>query len=792
MKTVIALLVAVAVVLPLTAYATEGPWDLWDPCVLPDSHTVSGDVWGTWTAPDTYYVIGEVRVPPESTLVIEPGVTVLFWSYYKFIVDSNATLLAVGTESDSILFSTPFPQNGWHGLRFFHANSNSQLSYCRIEYGKALGSGGDEDGGAIYCYYSNITISNNTITENWADAAGTGGGISCNHSDPTITENVFINNSAYYGAGNYCNQSSPTIGDNAISGNFAGGEGGGIYCYNSSPTISNNTIRRNSAHYGGGIACRHFSSPTITANTISGNSADSCGGILCWNSSPGISNNIISDNSAIDVGGILCYNSSPSIDNNRISTNRAYKFCGGILCWYYSNPTISNNIISGNSADDSSGAGIYCRYYSSPMINNNIISGNSAGYNAGGINCYYYSSPTISDNSITGNSAGKHGGGIRCKSHSSPVITNNIISGNSAALKGGGISCYDESNPTMINNTFSRNSAAYGGGLSSDFSSPIVTNTIFWADSSSSGEIYIEYGSAPEITYCDVQGGWLGQGNIDADPIFVGPYNADFYLRWHSPCIDAGVPDSLDPDGTRSDMGAFYFNQAVLGVIEVYPQNEPIVIPPGGGDLLYDGGVFNFSGGNLTVDIWAYAFVPGFSRPQRIWRYNDIAIPAGDSIIKPNLSESVPGFAPSGDYAFVTYIGDYPASIIDSSCLYFSKDEGGYASSGIDDWRTLKGWLDGDFLSTGSGLPTDYTLTQNYPNPFNARTAISYELPVTRHVKLEVYNLLGEKVATLIDEEQEAGYRSVVWDASKVSSGLYFYKLSAGDFSETKRMMLVK
>jgi len=59
-------------------------------------------------------------------------------------------------------------------------------------------------------------------------------------------------------------------------------------------------------------------------------------------------------------------------------------------------------------------------------------------------------------------------------------------------------------------------------------------------------------------------------------------------------------------------------------------------------------------------------------------------------------------------------------------------------------------------------------------------------------VKLEVYNLLGNKVATLADGEQEAGYKSVTWDASDVSSGIYFYKLSAGDFTETKRMMLVK
>ena len=91
-----------------------------------------------------------------------------------------------------------------------------------------------------------------------------------------------------------------------------------------------------------------------------------------------------------------------------------------------------------------------------------------------------------------------------------------------------------------------------------------------------------------------------------------------------------------------------------------------------------------------------------------------------------------------------------------------------------------------------AALPTVTSLNQNHPNPFNARTIISYQLPVNGHVKLEVYNLSGQKVATLANGKQQAGYRSVTWDASKVSSGLYFYKLTTADFSETRRMMLVK
>jgi len=89
-------------------------------------------------------------------------------------------------------------------------------------------------------------------------------------------------------------------------------------------------------------------------------------------------------------------------------------------------------------------------------------------------------------------------------------------------------------------------------------------------------------------------------------------------------------------------------------------------------------------------------------------------------------------------------------------------------------------------------LPGSYFLVHNYPNPFNASTVIDYQLPVDCYVKLEIYNLFGQKVATLVDSKQQAGYRSSVWDASAASSGIYFYKLTAGDYTETRRMMLVK
>ncbi len=91
-----------------------------------------------------------------------------------------------------------------------------------------------------------------------------------------------------------------------------------------------------------------------------------------------------------------------------------------------------------------------------------------------------------------------------------------------------------------------------------------------------------------------------------------------------------------------------------------------------------------------------------------------------------------------------------------------------------------------------SYLPIEYALKQNYPNPFNPKTVINYQLPMTSDVKLDVYNLLGQKVTTLVSERMEAGYYQVEWDASGFSSGIYFYKIQAGMFNEVRKMILLR
>ncbi|MDH4224001.1 MAG: T9SS type A sorting domain-containing protein [candidate division Zixibacteria bacterium] len=94
-------------------------------------------------------------------------------------------------------------------------------------------------------------------------------------------------------------------------------------------------------------------------------------------------------------------------------------------------------------------------------------------------------------------------------------------------------------------------------------------------------------------------------------------------------------------------------------------------------------------------------------------------------------------------------------------------------------------------------IPKEFSLAQNYPNPFNPITTVSYALPVDAPVKLTIYNILGQRVKTLVDDYQTAGYKQVIWDGTnengqEVSSGIYFYQIKAGSFSKTAKMSMLK
>ena len=120
-----------------------------------------------------------------------------------------------------------------------------------------------------------------------------------------------------------------------------------------------------------------------------------------------------------------------------------------------------------------------------------------------------------------------------------------------------------------------------------------------------------------------------------------------------------------------------------------------------------------------------------------------------------------------------------PSSIIHPGSYYIVDDLSLSAETDINDEPV-------------SGLPVDFELLQNYPNPFNPETYIRYAIPKTDMVKLEVYNSLGQKVMDLVNEFKPAGYYEISFDASHLSSGIYYYQIQAGSYQKVMKMMLMK
>jgi hypothetical protein len=102
-----------------------------------------------------------------------------------------------------------------------------------------------------------------------------------------------------------------------------------------------------------------------------------------------------------------------------------------------------------------------------------------------------------------------------------------------------------------------------------------------------------------------------------------------------------------------------------------------------------------------------------------------------------------------------------------------------------------------DISNDATQLPEEFGLQQNYPNPFNAGTRIEFQLPKRSPVQIDIFNLLGQKVATLVDEELSAGFHKVDWDGKidgghQAPSGVYIYSIKAGDFNQRKKMLLIR
>jgi hypothetical protein len=315
---------------------------------------LSGALSGT-LGPGEFEVVDSIFINEGDSLRLMPGTTFNFDGPYPFEI--YGILLAEGTETDSIIFTTDIEANPerWRGLRFFYtSNSGSRLAYNMVENGLAAGTGESGYGGGIYCWNSSPVFAHCTIYYNSADD---GGGLRCSeNSSPAFTHCIFYGNySDGYGGGISCRDvSSATFTNCIINNNEADSDGAGVYCTNSSIDFTDCIISSNSSNIGdgGGICINNAASTTFNNCIICVNTAVDGGGVNCSYSHPLTFNNCIFYwNSVIAYGGgVSCYESSPTFTNCTITANGSLGDGGALDSRLNPAPSFMNCILWGNTS----------------------------------------------------------------------------------------------------------------------------------------------------------------------------------------------------------------------------------------------------------------------------------------------------------------------------------------------------------------------------------------------------------------------------------------------------------
>jgi len=508
-----------------------------------------GDIYDTLFCTESpYFVFGDLTVPIGRELVIEPCVNVIFQGDYWLRVDGR--LLAQGNDSTFIYFRSSDVDEGWQGIRFYDQNSNGQdssrLEYCDIRYGNADGPGEDAKGGGLY-FNNSSDVSVTSLYIYYCNATEKGGGIYCNSNSNLIINNFDSRyNTAYYG--------------------------GGVFCDSSIFQIFKGFFYQNDANYGAGIYCTNATVELYDMNFIYNGGTENSkqgGGIYSWKSNLNINNALFEGNhTEWDGGAMLIYdNSICTISDALIRYCNTGNHGGGIYIGNNSEFEIIESEIRNNNSNND-GGGIY-NSNSELTVNNCEIMSNIANDNGGGIYGYSNAEIAINNSKITNNKAFYNGGGVFLNHNSNLNMEYTLVANNIAQdYYGGGIAIWNLSTIDLMNVTLSKNSDnGLGSAIYKENGNLSIKNSIIWDNSEE--EIYYGYGGNA-YSYSNFPLGYGGTTIINTDPLFRDPDNGDFNLLWanfpindstKSPCINTGDPNSpLDPDSTRVDMGALYFD----------------------------------------------------------------------------------------------------------------------------------------------------------------------------------------------------------------------------------------
>lgn len=385
------------------------------------------------------------------------------------------------------------------------------------------------------------------------------------------------------------------------------------------------------------------------------------------------------------------------------------------------------------------GGGINC-CNSSPRLTNLIITNNTAGiglYDGGG-GIHLSNSNAVIENVVIKNNESFHsGGGIYCRDNSNTIFSNVKISNNTAYNEGGGMLCR-ESTPNFTNSIISNNTCSDGGGISCFLNVELtIENTQFSNNQANRGaalylrdncNLLIINNTFTNNTAYDFGGGIYCKKN--SIPIIINS------IFWNDLPEEFYLAENAEPSSitiTYSDIQA------------------------GESGIILNNGSANWLEGNIDED-------PLFG-----WHYY--------------LPENSP--CVDTGTAFFEWQGNILLDLTPDEYYGIAPDMGAYEY----------GFVGTEELTE---IPLqDCILLQNYPNPFNPNTTIYFSIPIDSDVEISIFNIKGQKVSTLINERMEIGKHSIVWSGidennKRVSSGIYLYKIKAGNKESVKRMLLLK
>ena len=771
-----------------------------------------GNVYGTWGINGSPYNIqGDVTIPNDSTLIIEPDVLVEFQGYYALNVQGS--LLAIGTPTSEITFTindtTGFHNpdttlGGWNGIQFIDTpieNDTSKIIYCTLQYGKAVGSSPpDNAGGAIFISaFSKVVISNCSIRYNSAGGSDSpsGGGIGLHFASITLVENVISHNRAWDGGGIKIWESDPVFISNLINSNEADVGGGGVWIGGLSNSVFNYDIISDNiaGDNGGGIICWQTTITTLNSVNVFNNSANWGGGLGVINCEMQINNCNIIDNAAINLGGGIGSDiSNVYISNTIFASDTSGSLSGAIHGWY-SDLQLEHCLFEDNESDF--GGAIHSDFCelqidSCDFIGNKAIDG--AAIHTWNTNL------RIDSSRFFQNEAVNIGAGIQYRIDTTEFtnpyhieILNSSFSENSAFYRGAVEIQQFNSETSLINVKidkceFNDNAIDRGGnllitGYIQDF---VISNSIFQDNFASlrtptcqfsnhvSGEIY-------NCLFNNNQTAGGGAASAVATGSKVNFINCTFASN------SGGAALTLRNDSHSALVNnIFWENENYNFILTAVTDSTPCSLNIDYCDIQYglDSIVVNDT---ISVINWGLGNID--SDPLFVDILNN------DFHLQ-DLSPCIGVGIDSIEIAGVWYYA--PLTDIEGNQrpnpISTMPDMGAYESqfpSRVDEQI--------------SELPTEFSLSQNYPNPFNPSTQIRFAIPQdargeTQDVILKVYDILGNELVTLVNEKLSAGEYEVEFDGDGLTSGIYFYQLRTGNFStssgqsfiETKKMLLIK